>query len=160
MNPFVVPKLLPRLALLAGAWLLVGASRAHAAGPRDCRLPDESLESAADTAAYCAEGFVARNGYTDALPSMDRSQIVLEGWEMSRSLEGVLYMRRATLRGTAYRVCPQRAGWWVVFRTTAATEPPGGRVVAMSLHFGGMTMLDGSVALTGLAPTCRAPRGS
>lgn len=144
-------------ALLAAAWLMAGASRAHAAGPRDCRLPDQSLPSAADTAAYCAEGFIARNGYTSALPTSDRSQIVLEGWERSRSLEGVLYMRRSTLHGAAYRVCRQRDGWWVVFRSTAAMEPPSGRVVSMSLGYRGIGLLQGSVTLSGLAPGCRAP---
>lgn len=144
-------------ALLAIAWLLAGASRAHAAGPRDCRLPDQSLSSAADTAAFCAEGFIARNGYTSALATSDRSQIVLEGWERSRSLEGVLFMRRGTLHGTAYRVCRQRDGWWVVFRTTASTDPPSGRVVSMSLDYRGIGLLEGSVSLSGVAPGCRAP---
>lgn len=143
--------------LLAATWLLAGASGAHTAGPRDCRLPDRPLQSAADTAAYCAEGFIARNGYTSALPTSDRSQIVLEGWERSPSLEGVLFMRRGTLHGTAYRVCPRRDGWWVVFRSTAAAQPPAGRVVSMSLQWHGMGMLAGSVALPSLAATCRAP---
>ena len=48
--------------IAAGAVVVLAIA---AAGARDCALPSSSLATARDTAAFCAEAFIERNGYTE-----------------------------------------------------------------------------------------------
>ena len=45
--------------------MLVTGEASRLGGARDCLLPRTPLAAPRDTAAFCAEAFVERNGYTE-----------------------------------------------------------------------------------------------
>jgi hypothetical protein len=102
-------------------------------------LPSSRLESSREgVAILCAEAFVARNGYTDAPPVSDTTQLAFESIEWKRSLTALLAHRRNTLESSAYGVCPLGAvgpGLAVVFRYRADTVRSTGRAVTMTAGF-------------------------
>ena len=105
-----------------------------------CVLPTRSLASARDTAVWCAEQFIARNGYTDVAPLSDTSLIAFESLEWANSIEEMLRHRSNTLQRHAFGICekapgPHYEGFVVVFRYRDTTQ--GARGVTMSKRFHG-----------------------
>ena len=96
---------------------------------RKCAVVPGPLPSAADTAIWCAEDFIARNGYTDLSPSKDTMWIAFESIEASSSVTTILHERHNTLERRAIGVCeshspppgPAVGGYIVVFRTRDAS---------------------------------------
>jgi hypothetical protein len=78
-----------------------------------------SADAAEKHAVACAEAFIRRNGYTEARPISDSTQLAAESYELPvRSLAELLEMRRGSLVSRAYGVC-RLSGWHaytVVFR--------------------------------------------
>jgi hypothetical protein len=104
------------------------------------------LASAPDTAVWCAEQFVARNGYTDRPAVADTSLLASESFELSSSAAEMLRMRDNTLEPQAVGLCapsPSEAraptnGYIIAFRyrDTAGTM----RGVTMSDRFTNLRM--------------------
>ena len=79
--------------------------RTSGADPRACDPPPVRLPSPADTAGFCAEEFIARNGYTDLPPATDTTLIAFESIEWSASRPELLRERRKTLERHAVGIC-------------------------------------------------------
>ena len=131
---------------------------AHAAGPRDCVLPRVALQSPRDTAAYCAEEFVERNGYTDAVPG-DRDMIAIEPRDRGATLVEALEFRRNKVARGPIAVCEDAAGFTVIFHTGDPHESRIARAVRLDRRYGGLTFLGGFVQLSRVAtwPQCGPP---
>ena len=104
-----------------------------------CALPGQSLASPLDTAVWCAEQFIARNGYTDLAPVADTTLIAFESLEWASGIEEMLRHRHNTLQRNALGVCKEppgirpTTGFVVVFRYRDTTL--GARGVTMSKRF-------------------------
>lgn len=106
-----------------------------------CVLPSRALASRSDTAVWCAEQFIARNGYTDVAPLSDTSLIAFESLEWANSIEEMFRFRHNTLQRRAFGICegapgPHYQGFVVVFRYRDTTH--GARGVTMSKRFHGL----------------------
>lgn len=86
-----------------------------------------------------AEEFIIINGYTDAPPSKDRSQITAELLDKLATFETIMKMRRNTLERPAYGLIHKRRnghpGWTIIFHRSPAKEfdLTKGRGVSMDL---------------------------
>jgi hypothetical protein len=130
------------------------ATREARADARDCLLPNESLASARDTAAYCAEAFVERNGYTELPGTSDREMIAVESWDRGRTLTDAVERRRRTIARGAVIACTTANGFSVVFRAYDPMETKNGHVVVMDSRFGSMRLLAGFTRLDVAEPGC------
>ncbi len=140
------------VALAIGAAAL--ASHRVMAGARDCALPSSSLATARDTAAYCAEAFVERNGYTELPATSERSLIAVESWDSGRTLLDAVERRRRTLaRGPAI-VCAGANGFSVVFHVYDPMDSRTGQVVSMGRGYDGMRLLAGFTRVDATEPGC------
>lgn len=140
------------LALAIGAIALL--PRASMAGARDCALPSSSLDTARDTAAFCAEAFVERNGYTELPGTSDRSMIAVESWDRGHTLtDAVERRRRMIARGPAI-VCEGPNGFSVVFHVYDPMDSRTGHVVSMGRQYGGMRLLAGFTRIDAIEPGC------
>lgn len=125
---------------------LVGASIAgdrSSNGARDCMLPGTPLATSRDTAAFCAEAFVERNGYTELPGSSDREMIAVESWDRGRTLTDAVESRRRTLARGPVIVCEGANGFSVVFRAYGPMDAKSGHVVVMGRSYGDMRLLAG-----------------
>ena len=131
-------------AVIAAA-LAFGALSAHRQGnrARACALPSTELGSARDTAAFCAESFVERNGYTELPGTSDRDMIALESWDRGRTLTDAVESRRRTLARGPVVVCKRVAGFSVVFRAYDPMDAKAGHVVVMGAQYDDMRLLAG-----------------
>ncbi|MBK5188249.1 MAG: hypothetical protein JJD97_08375, partial [Gemmatimonadaceae bacterium] len=117
-------------------------------------LPRDALRAARDTAAFCAEAFVERNGYTELPGTSDREMIALESWDRGRTLTDAVEARRRTIaRGPAI-VCTTAHGFSVIFRAYDPMERKSGHVVVMGRQFDGMRLLAGFTRLDVTEPGC------
>ena len=130
------------------------AGREPRAGARDCALPSSSLASARDTAAFCAEAFVERNGYTEMPGSSDRDMIAVEPWDRGHTLRGAVERRRRTIARGPVIVCETANGFSVVFRAYDPMEKTNGHVVVMGPRFGELRLLAGFARLDVVEPGC------
>jgi hypothetical protein len=119
------------------------ASRSNVAGARDCALPGAPLTAPRDTAAFCAEAFVERNGYTELPGSADRDMIAVESWDRGRTLTDAVESRRRTLARGPVIVCEGANGFSVVFRAYDPMDAKSGHVVVMGRSYGDMRLLAG-----------------
>ena len=143
--------------LLITVLLLLG--HRAAADPRACVAPPIALQSSRDTAAYCAEEFVERNGYADAVPG-DRDMIAIEPRDRGATLQQAVEFRRNTVARGPIAVCEDAAGFTVIFHTGDPHESHVARAVRLDRRYGSITFLSGFVQLSRLAtwPHCgRAP---
>jgi hypothetical protein len=71
-----------------------------------------------------AEYFIAQNGYTNAPPMADKSNLKLESLEYSSDPDEILAHRHNTLESKAYEVIRHRdnTGWTIVFRFSGTNE--------------------------------------
>jgi len=76
---------------------------------RRCTLPD-TMRTRESRAIQCAEWFIARQGYTDASPVTDTTQVAPEGIEWKRGALARLAARHATLEPHAFGVCEGEDG--------------------------------------------------
>jgi hypothetical protein len=127
------------------AAMVIAALPAHraATGARDCLLPRESLATARDTAAFCAEAFVERNGYTELPGTSDRDMIALEGRDRGRTLTDAVEARRHTMARGAVIVCQNANGFSVVFHVYDPLDTKTGHVVIMTRQYDDMRLLAG-----------------
>ena len=112
--------------LLLGACTALAPERSPA--PPDptysCVMPLAALASARDTAVWCAEEFIARNGYTDLPPSVDSGSVAYESLEFSPNVAARLRGPTKSLERRAVGICDggrNGPGFTVVFR---APGPP------------------------------------
>ncbi len=138
--------------LVAAAASLAG--RVVRADARDCLLPSESLASARDTAALCAEAFVERNGYTELPGTSEREMIAVESWDRGRTLTDAVERRRRTIARGAVIACTTANGFSVVFRAYDPMETKNGHVVVMNSQYGNMRLLAGFTRLDVAEPGC------
>lgn len=140
------------VALAVAAAALV--PRAQASGARDCALPSQSMATARDTAAFCAEAFIERNGYTELPATSDRSMIAIESWDRGRTLtDAVERRRRSIARGPAI-VCQGANGFSVVFHVYDPMDSRTGQVVSMGPQYTGMRLLAGFTHIDTTEPGC------
>ena len=127
------------------ATLVVMSASGHrsTAGARDCLLPNAPLAAPRDTAAFCAEAFVERNGYTELPGSSDREMIAVESWDRGRTLTDAVESRRRTLARGPVIVCESANGFSVVFRAYDPMDAKSGHVVVMGRSYGDMRLLAG-----------------
>jgi hypothetical protein len=130
------------------------ATREARADARDCLLPSESLATARDTAAYCAETFVERNGYTELPATSDRDMIAVEPWDRGHTLTDAVERRRRTIARGAVIACSTSNGFSVVFRAYDPMETKNGHVVVMDSQFGSLRLLAGFARLDRAEPGC------
>ena len=130
---------------LAAAVIIIAALPAHhsAKDARDCLLPASSLATARDTAAFCAEQFVERNGYTELPATSDRDMIAVEARDRGRTLTDAVEARRRTLARGAVIVCEGANGFSVVFHVYDPLDSKSGHVVVMGPQYDGMRLLAG-----------------
>ena len=127
-------------ALVVVAWLPAHRDRADA---RDCLMPHESLATARDTAAFCAEAFVERNGYTELPGTSDREMIAVEARDRGRTLTDAVEARRRTIARGAVIACEGSNGFSVVFHVYDPLDTKSGHVVVMGRQYDGMRLLAG-----------------
>lgn len=141
---------------MSTAALIVSALSMHRAssGGRDCLLPAEPFATSRDTAAFCAEAFVERNGYTELPGTSDREMIALESWDRGRTLLDAVERRRRTMARGPLIVCKTANGFSVLFRAYDPMETKNGHVVVMGPQFGDMRLLAGFARLDVLEPGC------
>jgi hypothetical protein len=141
--------------LVAGC-IVVAAVPAHrsARDARDCQLPISSLATARDTAAYCAEQFVERNGYTELPPASDRDMIAVEARDRGRTLTEAVEARRRTLARGAVIVCEGANGFSVVFHVYDPLDSKSGHVVVMGPQFDDMRLLAGFTRIDVIEAGC------
>jgi hypothetical protein len=138
------------LAVVAAASL----ARAQASGARECALPSSPLATPRDTAAFCAEAFIERNGYTELPGTSDRSMIAVESWDRGRTLtDAVERRRRSIARGPAI-VCQGTNGFSVVFHVYDPMDSHTGQVVSMGRQYDGMRLLAGFTRIDAAEPGC------
>jgi hypothetical protein len=131
----------------------LAAREAHT-GARDCALPQESLATAGDTAAFCAESFVERNGYTELPGTSDRDMIAVESWDRGGTLTDAVERRRRTIARGPVIVCSTANGFSVIFRAYDPMETKDGHVVVMGPQYGDLRLLAGFTRLDALEPGC------
>lgn len=141
--------------LVAGC-IVVATVPAHrsAKDARDCQLPISSLATARDTAAYCAEQFVERNGYTELPPAPDRDMIAVEARDRGRTLTEAVEARRRTLARGAVIVCEGANGFSVVFHVYDPLDSKSGHVVVMGPQFDDMRLLAGFTRIDVIEEGC------
>ncbi|MBA2683073.1 MAG: hypothetical protein H0U66_01075 [Gemmatimonadaceae bacterium] len=133
------------------AGLVVAAMMATASLPaqgssssaRGCLLPNERLATARDTAAFCAEAFVERNGYTELPGTSDREMIAVEARDRGRTLTDAVEARRRTIARGAVIVCEGPNGFSVVFHVYDPLDSKSGHVVVMGRGYDEMRLLAG-----------------
>jgi hypothetical protein len=130
------------------------ASREARSDARDCLLPNDPLASARDTAAYCAEAFVERNGYTELPGTSEREMIAVESWDRGHTLTDAVERRRRTIARGPVIACKTANGYSVVFRAYDPMETKNGHVVVMDSQFGNLRMLAGFTKLESAEPGC------
>ena len=130
------------------------ASREARADARDCLLPSESLATARDTAAFCAEAFVERNGYTELPGTSDRDMIAVESWDRGHTLTDAVERRRRTIARGPVIVCTTANGFSVVFRQYDPMETKNGHVVVMGPQYSDLRLLAGFTRLDVAEPGC------
>ena len=96
--------------------------------PRKCAIVPRSLASARDTAVWCAEEFIARNGYTTQPAAADTAFIALESIEWDSSITSMVHARHNSLAPRAMGVCSSER--------SPGGAPPGGYIVAFRAHDG------------------------
>ncbi len=120
-------------------WLCVGRAALAAAqtapGPDACAFPRHPLSSTADTAAFCAAQFVARNGYTDLPATTDSTQVVYEITDLDPDWHHVVQERANTLERHPFAVCAGKHGYLVLFRSPAQADQRTARVVTMTRRY-------------------------
>lgn len=126
-------------AMLVAASLPVRRSK----DARDCLMPNEILATARDTAAFCAEAFVERNGYTELPGTSDRDMIAVEARDRGRTLTDAVEARRRTIARGAVIVCQGPNGFSVVFHVYDPLDSKSGHVVVMGKQYDGMRLLAG-----------------
>ena len=128
--------------LLVGACTSLAPERGLA--PLDptysCVMPVCTLASARDSAVWCAEEFIVRNGYTDLPPSVDSSTVAYESFEFSSGVAARLRGPTNSLERRAIGVCEGghgQPGYTVVFRAPGPPREtePFARAVTMSRDF-------------------------
>ena len=145
----------PGSALLAASLVAATLSaRGTRAGARDCLLPSTALATARDTAAFCAEAFVERNGYTELPGTSDRDMIAVESWDRGRTLTDAVERRRRTIARGPVLVCENVNGFSVVFHVYDPIDTKSGHVVVMGRRYDGMRLLAGFTQLGVLEPGC------
>lgn len=132
----------------AAAAMAFGAATAlpnhrMASGARDCLLPGTTLATARDTAAFCAEAFVERNGYTELPGTSDRDMIAVEAHDRGRTLTDAVESRRRTIARGAVIVCEGANGFSVVFHIYDPLDTKSGHVVVMGRRYDDMRLLAG-----------------
>jgi hypothetical protein len=134
-----------RAEALAAAVIIIAALPAHRAArdARQCLLPTSSLATARDTAAFCAEQFVERNGYTELPATSDRDMIAVEPRDRGRTLTDAVEARRRTLARGAAIVCEGANGFSVVFHVYDPLDSKSGHVVVMGPQYDDMRLLAG-----------------
>jgi len=145
--------------VLSAVVLVLAARGQVGSDPRACALPSHVLPSAADTAAYCAEEFVERNGYTDVIAATDPDRIAIEPLDRGQTLQQVLELRRNTIARGARLVCRVDGGYNVLFRTSDPRELVFGKEVSMGERFAGLRVVTYYVRVPGpTAPhNCTVP---
>jgi hypothetical protein len=134
--------------IIAAALLVASLSAREAnRGARDCALPSTSLDTARDTAAFCAESFVERNGYTELPGTSERDMIAVESWDRGRTLTDAVERRRHTIARGPVIVCTTANGFSVVFRAYDPMETKNGHVVVMGPQYGDLRLLAGFTRL-------------
>jgi hypothetical protein len=123
-------------------------------GARDCTPPSSSLATARDTAAFCAESFVERNGYTELPGTSDRDMIAVESWDRGRTLTDAVESRRRTIARGPVVVCATAIGFSVVFRAYDPMEKKNGHVVVMGSQYNELRLLAGFTRLDVAEPGC------
>jgi len=141
---------------LAAASFVIAALPAHSSAKdaRDCLLPISSLATARDTAAFCAEEFVERNGYTELPATSDRDMIAVEARDRGRTLTDAVEDRRRTLTRGAVIVCQGANGFSVVFHVYDPLDSRSGHVVVMGPQFDDMRLLAGFTRIDVLEAGC------
>ena len=137
--------------IAAGAVVMLAIA---AAGARDCSLPSSSLATARDTAAFCAEAFVERNGYTELSGTSDREMIAVESWDRGRTLTDAVERRRRTIARGPVVVCESENGFTVVFHVYDPMDSHTGHVVSMGRQYGGIRLLTGFTRIDAIEPGC------
>ena len=142
--------------MAAVASTIVGALPAHESpmSARDCLLPSASLVAARDTAAFCAEAFVERNGYTELPGTSDREMIAVEGRDRGHTLTDAVEARRRTIARGAVIVCEGANGFSVVFHVYDPMDSKSGQVVVMGRKFDDMRLLAGFTRIDAREPGC------
>lgn len=141
---------------LVAASIVIAALPAHhtAKDARDCLLPIASLATARDTAAFCAEEFVERNGYTELPGTSDRDMIAVEARDRGRTLTDAVEARRRTLARGAVIVCEGANGFSVVFHVYDPLDSKSGHVVVMGPQYDDMRLLAGFTRIDVLEAGC------
>jgi hypothetical protein len=141
---------------LVAASVVIAALPAHhsAKDARDCLLPIASLATARDTAAFCAEEFVERNGYTELPGTSDRDMIAVEARDRGRTLTDAVEARRRTLARGAVITCEGANGFSVVFRVYDPLDSKSGHVVVMGPQYDDMRLLAGFTRIDVLEAGC------
>jgi hypothetical protein len=121
---------------------------------RDCPLPSASLATSRDTAAFCAEAFIERNGYTELPGTSDREMIALEFWDRGHTLEDAVESRRRTLARGAVIACANANGFSVIFRAYDPMDAKSGHVVVMGPGYDHMRLLAGFTRTDTIDPGC------
>ena len=98
-----------------------------AADRRKCKTVPNSLALAIDTAIWCAEEFIARNGYTNQPPTAD-AFIALESIEWDSSITSMVRARHNSLLPRAMGVCSSER--------SPGGAPASGYIVAFRAHDG------------------------
>ena len=123
-------------------------------GARDCLMPNETLASARDTAAFCAEAFVERNGYTELPGTSDRDMIAVEARDRGHTLTDAVEARRRTIARGAVIVCQGANGFSVVFHVYDPLDSRAGHVVVMGRQYDEMRLLAGFTRTDALDSGC------
>ena len=95
---------------------------------RKCAIIPRSLASATDTAVWCAEEFIARNGYTTQPAAADTALIAFESIEADSSIASMLRARHNSLAPQAMGVCSSER--------SPGGAPAGGYIVAFRAYDG------------------------
>jgi hypothetical protein len=131
------------VAIAASIVVAVLPVRRFTKGARDCLLPNSSLATAGDTAAFCAEAFVERNGYTELPGTSDRDMIAVEARDRGHTLTDAVERRRRTLARGPVIVCEGANGFSVVFHVYDPLDTKLGHVVVMGRQYDEMRLLAG-----------------
>ncbi len=123
-------------------------------GARDCLMPHETFATARDTAAFCAEAFVERNGYTELPGTSDRDMIAVEARDRGRTLTDAVEARRRTIARGAVVACQGSNGFSVVFHVYDPLDTKSGHVVVMSRQYADMRLLAGFTRIDVLNSGC------
>jgi len=143
-------------AVIAAATIVAAslAPRSAQAGARDCVFPSATLATARDTAAFCAESFIERNGYTALPGTSDRNMIALESWDRGHTLTDAVERRRRTIARGPVIVCATPNGFTVVFRQYDPMERKNGHLVVMGPQYSDLRLLAGFTRLDVDEPGC------